>query len=129
MRLDMGYRSIVCDLAVARGSGKARDKGGRGRRRAARALSRRHLRRRGGTFREVGLSRLSGVLEHLGASKPLILRDEVTAEVVGETPFEGITGAFYVDSGGECSEGEIDRVSSRAQEEGADAVVGVGGGR
>lgn len=33
---------------------------------------------------------LGEVLEQLGSSRPLILRDEVVAGVVGEGPFEGM---------------------------------------
>lgn len=36
---------------------------------------------------------------------------------------------FHVGFGGECSEEEIDRISEKAQAEGADAVVGVGSGK
>jgi glycerol dehydrogenase len=74
------------------------------------------------------VERLGEVLEQLGSEKPLILRDAVVAEVVGNA-FEGVTGAFHVDFNGESSPEEIDRVAEEAHEGGADAVVGVGGGK
>jgi glycerol dehydrogenase len=73
------------------------------------------------------IEELGKVLEQLGASKPLILRDAVVKEVVGDDL--GIAGAFYVDFGGECSPEEIDRVAGEADDGGADAVLGIGGGK
>jgi glycerol dehydrogenase len=66
-------------------------------------------------------------LEQLGSSQPLILRDAVVEEVVGNDL--GIAGAFYVDFGGECSPEEIDRVAGEAQDGEADAIVSIGGGK
>src|SRR3982751_3331739 len=73
------------------------------------------------------VERLGEVLEQLGSSQPLILRDAVVKEVVGDDL--GIVGAFYVDFGGECSPEEIDRVAGEARDGGADTIVGIGGGK
>jgi glycerol dehydrogenase len=73
------------------------------------------------------IERLGGVLEQLGAEKPLILRDAVLKEIVGDDL--GIAGAFYVDFNGECSPEEIDRVAEEARDGDADAIVGIGGGK
>jgi len=74
------------------------------------------------------VGRLGEVLEQLGAEKPLVLRDAIVTEVMGDV-VEGLAGAFGVDFGGECSPAEIDRIAEVAREEGADAVVGIGGGK
>jgi glycerol dehydrogenase len=74
------------------------------------------------------VSRLGEVLEQLGAKKPLILSDPIVAEIMGDT-LEGLSGATRVEFRGECSPEEIDRVSNAASESGADAVVGIGGGK
>jgi glycerol dehydrogenase len=74
------------------------------------------------------VARLGEELERLGAERPLILRDAVVKEVMGDT-LEGLAGAFFVDFGGECSPEEIDRVAGEARDEGADAIVGIGGGK
>jgi len=74
------------------------------------------------------LRNLGEVLEQLGSRKPLVLRDAVVAEIVGDA-LKNVTGAFEVEFGGECSPEEIDRVAGAARDEGADAVVGVGGGK
>jgi len=71
---------------------------------------------------------LAEVLGQLGSRKPLILQDAVVAEVV-EGPLSGIADALHVGFAGECSPTEIDRVSGLARDGGADAVVGVGGGK
>jgi glycerol dehydrogenase len=42
---------------------------------------------------------------------------------------EGFGGATRVEFGGECSPQEIDRVTKAASDAGADAVVGIGGGK
>jgi glycerol dehydrogenase len=73
------------------------------------------------------IERLGEVLKQLGSSKPLILRDAVVTEILGDAL--RVKGAFYVDFGGESSPEEIDRVAGKAQEEGADAIVGLGGGK
>ena len=74
------------------------------------------------------IQRIGEVLEQLGSSKPLILRDPVVEEIVGDA-LESVSGAFYVDFNGECSPEEIDRVAGEARDGGADAVVGIGGGK
>lgn len=74
------------------------------------------------------IGRLSGILEQLGSEKPLILEDPVVQDIVGEE-LDGVSGAERVEFGGECSPEEIDRVSEVANESGADAVVGIGGGK
>lgn len=76
-----------------------------------------------GAIRELG-----GILERLGAQRPLILRDAVVEEVAGDA-LDGIAGAFNVDFGGECSPEEIERVAGKAREASADAIVGIGGGK
>jgi glycerol dehydrogenase len=72
--------------------------------------------------------KLGEELERLESEKPLILRDPVIKAVMGDA-FEGLTGAFEVDFNGECSPEEIDRVAGEARGGGADAIVGVGGGK
>lgn len=74
------------------------------------------------------IGRLGGVLEQLGSEKPLILEDPIVQNIAGEE-LDGISGAERVEFGGECSPEEIDRVSEAASEAGADAVVGIGGGK
>jgi glycerol dehydrogenase len=74
------------------------------------------------------IERLGGILEQLGVSRPLILRDAVAEEVAGGA-LNGIDGAFHVDFGGECSPEEIDRVAGEARGASADAIVGIGGGK
>jgi glycerol dehydrogenase len=74
------------------------------------------------------VGRLGEELERLGAERPLILRDPVIKDVMGDT-LEGLAGAFFVDFSGECSPEEIDRVSGEARDGGADAIVGIGGGK
>lgn len=44
------------------------------------------------------VDRLGEVLEQLGAEKPLVLRDAIVTEVMGDV-VEGLTGAFGVDFG------------------------------
>ena len=73
------------------------------------------------------IEKLGEVLEQLGSNKPLILRDPIVEEIAGDDL--GVSGAFYVDFGGECSPEEIDRVSNEASDGGADAVLGIGGGK
>ena len=71
---------------------------------------------------------LGETLRNLGSSRPLVLRDSVVAGLVGDV-LESVDGAFQVDFNGECSPEEIDRVAAEAREGGADAIVGVGGGK
>src|SRR5215210_7451701 len=65
-------------------------------------------------------------LERLSSERPLILRDGALVEILGDI---SVQGAVTVDFGGECSPEEIDRVAGRAHDEGADAIVGIGGGK
>ncbi|HSL00905.1 MAG TPA: glycerol dehydrogenase [Rubrobacteraceae bacterium] len=74
------------------------------------------------------IERLGEVLGQLGAERPLILSDPIVGEIMGDT-LDGITGAIHAGFGGECSPEEIDRVSEAASENGADAIVGIGGGK
>ncbi len=74
------------------------------------------------------IGRLGEVLDQLGSEKPLILRDSIVAEIVGDA-LEGLSGASQVEFGGESSPEEIDRVAEEARGAGADAVVGIGGGK
>lgn len=71
---------------------------------------------------------LSEGLERLGASRPLVLLDPAVEEVTGPA-LAAVGGAAIARFGGECSPGEIDRVTAVASECGADAVVAVGGGK
>jgi glycerol dehydrogenase len=71
---------------------------------------------------------LAEVLRQVGSRKPLILQDAVVAQVV-EGPLSSVADALHVGFAGECSPREIDRVSGLARDGGADAVVGVGGGK
>ncbi len=72
--------------------------------------------------------RLGEVLEQLGSEKPLVLADPVVEEIMGGA-LEGLAGATRVEFGGECSPEEIDRVAEAASDAGADAIVGIGGGK
>lgn len=74
------------------------------------------------------IDRLGGVVEQLGSEKPLVLYDPVVLEILGDD-FGGLSGSDLVEFGGECSPEEIDRVSEAASQAGADAVVGIGGGK
>jgi glycerol dehydrogenase len=74
------------------------------------------------------VGRLGEVLEQLGSGKPLLLCDPIVEELMGAT-LEGLRGATRIEFGGECSPQEIDRVSAAASDAGADAVVGIGGGK
>ena len=71
---------------------------------------------------------LGEVLEQLGSSKPLISRDAVVEEVVGDA-LQGIAGAFYVDFVGEHSPEEIDRVAGEAHDGSADGSWASAAGR
>lgn len=74
------------------------------------------------------IGRLGEILEQLGSEKPLILEDPIVQEILGDE-LGGFSGAEHVEFGGECSPEEIDRVSGAASDRGADAVVGIGGGK
>ena len=74
------------------------------------------------------IQRLGESLEQLGSERPLILGDPIVPEIMGDA-LDGVSGAVNVEFGGECSPEEIDRVSAAASENGADAIVGIGGGK
>lgn len=74
------------------------------------------------------INRLGDELTRLGSRKPLILRDAVVAGIVDEK-LAGVEGAFLEAFGGQCSREEIARVTNVARGEGADSIVGVGGGK
>jgi glycerol dehydrogenase len=74
------------------------------------------------------IERLGEVLGQLGAERPLILGDPIVDEIMGDV-LDNVSGATRVEFGGECSPEEIDRVASAAAENGADAIVGAGGGK
>ena len=74
------------------------------------------------------VGRLGEVLEQLGSSKPLLLCDPIVDEIMGGA-LEEVRGATRVEFGGESSPDEIDRVAAAASDGGADAVVGIGGGK
>ena len=74
------------------------------------------------------IGRLGEVLEQLKSEKPLIVRDQIVEEIMGEA-LGGLSGATHVEFNGECSPGEIDRVAEAAREAGADAIIGIGGGK
>ncbi|CAN5864050.1 glycerol dehydrogenase [soil metagenome] len=74
------------------------------------------------------IGRLGEILKQLGSEKPLILEDPIVQKVLGDK-LANLSGAERVEFGGECSPEEIDRVSGVASDRGADAVVGIGGGK
>ncbi len=74
------------------------------------------------------VGRLDEVLEQLGSARPLLLCDPIVDELMGGT-LEGLPGATRVEFGGESSPEEIDRVTRASSDAGADAVVGIGGGK
>ncbi|MGB3683137.1 MAG: glycerol dehydrogenase [Rubrobacteraceae bacterium] len=74
------------------------------------------------------IDRLGEILEQLGSQKPLILEDPIAQEIAGDS-LANLAGAERVEFGGECSPEEIERVSDAASKSGADAVVGIGGGK
>ena len=74
------------------------------------------------------VGRIGEVLEQLGSTRPLILGDPIVDEIMGGT-LDAISGATRVEFGGECSPEEIDRVAEAASDNGADAIVGIGGGK
>jgi glycerol dehydrogenase-like iron-containing ADH family enzyme len=53
---------------------------------------------------------LGEVLEQLKSERPLILRDRIVEEIMGEA-LGALSGATHVEFNGECSPGEIDRVA------------------
>ena len=67
-------------------------------------------------------------LDRLGIDQPLLLVDPVAADILGER-ITGIDGAITETFGGETSPAEIDRITAKVGDEGADAVVGIGGGK
>jgi glycerol dehydrogenase len=72
------------------------------------------------------INRLGEVLSQLGSERPLVLQDPNVVEIVGDAVAGLGEGVRF---GGECSPEEIDRVSQLCSENGADAVVGIGGGK
>ena len=74
------------------------------------------------------VSRLGEVLEQLGSGSPLVLGDPIVSEIMGDE-LDALSGAKRIEFSGECSPSEIDRVSKATSEGGADAIVGVGGGK
>lgn len=74
------------------------------------------------------ISRLGEVLGQLDSNSPLILADPVVPEIMGDA-LDDVSGATHLEFKGECSPEEIDRVARAASESGADAVVGIGGGK
>jgi glycerol dehydrogenase len=71
---------------------------------------------------------LKDTLQKLGSEKPILLQDTIVREVAAKS-LGDIPNALTVEFGGECTPKEIERVASLAQEEGSDAVVGIGGGK
>lgn len=69
--------------------------------------------------------RLGEELERLGSERPLILRDPIVEDLMSDV----LAGALNVSFNGECSPEEIERVAKEAAEGGADAIVGIGGGK
>lgn len=67
-------------------------------------------------------------LDRMSIERPLLVVDPVAAEILGER-ITGIEGAVTETFGGETSPDEIDRIAARCRDEGADAVVGIGGGK
>lgn len=74
------------------------------------------------------VSRLGEVLEQLGSGSPLVLGDPIVSDIMG-SDLDALSGAKRIEFSGECSPSEIDRVSKAASESGADAIVGIGGGK
>lgn len=84
---------------------------------------------------ELSLERISIELEHLGASRPLVLSDAVlskigTLEQVTEAmQSEGITtGATYTDIPVDSSLAVVNKIAAYYREKGCDSIVAVGGG-
>lgn len=74
------------------------------------------------------LGGLGETLGQMGSRRPLILQDPQVVGLVSDT-LDSVEGAARVDFGGECSSTEIDRVAEEARRAGADAIVGLGGGK
>lgn len=74
------------------------------------------------------LDSLGSELARLKSARPLVLCDPGISEALGPQ-LEALSGVILVAFNGEASPGEIDRVAQAATDEGADAVVGVGGGK
>jgi len=78
------------------------------------------------------LDMLGGILKDFG-EKPLILSDDTVWSIVGPRVTECLSASGLqpvpVRFGGECSHPEIDRVSTRCREAGADVIIGLGGGK
>lgn len=74
------------------------------------------------------IEKLAGELENLGLKKPLILCDPVVEDVMHAGSLD-ISGAVRVGFNGECSPGEIERVTKESKEQNVDSIVGVGGGK
>ncbi|MBQ4614931.1 MAG: iron-containing alcohol dehydrogenase [Akkermansia sp.] len=84
---------------------------------------------------EFSLERISIELEHLGASRPLVLSDAVlnkigTLEQVTEAmQSEGITaGAAFTDIPVDSSLAVVNKIAAYYREQGCDSIVSVGGG-
>lgn len=73
------------------------------------------------------LDTLGDELARLNSSRPLVLCDPAVRESLA--PRLEVNGAKIIRFGGEVSPGEITRVSDAAKDAGADAIVGVGGGK
>jgi glycerol dehydrogenase len=74
------------------------------------------------------LRTLPTVLAELKITTPLLLRDDNVAEILGDR-LDEVDGGVPVTFGGEVSPDEIDRIAGIVEEEGADAIVGLGGGK
>ena len=73
------------------------------------------------------LDTLGDELARLNSSRPLVLCDPAVRESLA--PRLEVNGAKIIRFGGEVSPGEITRVGDAAKDAGADAIVGVGGGK
>jgi glycerol dehydrogenase len=74
------------------------------------------------------LRTLPSVLADLEIGTPLMLRDDNVAGILGDR-LDGVDGGVPITFGGEVSPEEIDRIAGIARDEGADAIVGLGGGK
>ena len=78
------------------------------------------------------LGRLADYVAPLG-TRPLVINTSSGRRRVGALVDEGLAAGSLVpldvDFGGECSQGEVDRLEDIAREGSCDAVVGVGGGK
>lgn len=75
------------------------------------------------------LAELPARIAALGA-RPFVVADAVVKGLLGPR-LRGLLGpeATFATFGGECTAGEIDRLSAAARQAGADVVLGVGGGK